>query len=85
VSTGVPEVEAWVNALRTAFGGQVSHAHGIGDCSTDRLRGADVIAFPLRAPASAAQLAAVSRLLQECTHPVLFVPYSEKSVERSSS
>lgn len=81
---GVPAVEAWVDTLRSAFGGRVTQSAGIGECSPDRLRDADLIVFPLSASQSHAQVKAVVHLLKECLHPVLFVPYSEES-QRSPS
>lgn len=77
VGGGSPTAEQWADAVRTAFGGRVMHAASIDDCTRDRLREADLIVFALPADAGHAQVAAVTHMLKECLHPVLFVPSSE--------
>ena len=82
--TGVT-VDAWLDTLRTAFGGRIIRADGIDDCSPDRLRDADVIVFPLPGDSRHGHVKAVAHLLKECGHAVLFVPASDLPVERSAS
>jgi hypothetical protein len=85
VGDGSPAIGAWVEMLRNALGGRAIHSAGIEDCSTDRLGDADLIVFPLPAGDGRSHVKAVTHLLKECAHPVLFIPYPDESVERSSS
>lgn len=82
---GIPAITAWADTLRTAVGGRVSRIAGIDDCTPDHLRAADLIVYPMPADGGHAHVKALAHLLQECRHPVLFVPYSQGPLERSSS
>lgn len=75
----------WADTLRTAIGGNVEQVASMDDCTPDRLRATDLIVYALPAAADHAHVKAISRLLQDCRHPVLFVPYLGETVERSSS
>jgi hypothetical protein len=77
--------QSWVDALRIALGGEVTHTTDISHCSADRLRSVDLIVFSISTAAHHEQVKAVAHLLKECLHPVLFVPLLEDTVERSSS
>jgi nucleotide-binding universal stress UspA family protein len=77
-------VDVWGDVLRTAFGGIVVPSLDLQQCAPDRLQQADLIVLPLPVDRSHSQLSAMTHVLKECVHPVLFVPSSEGIVERSS-
>ncbi|MGE5837272.1 MAG: universal stress protein [Acidobacteriota bacterium] len=79
-------VDAWVDALRTAFGGKVVRSPNIDQCAPDRVRNADLIVLSMPAEiGTPAQFGAIVQVLKECVRPVLFVPCPAGIVERSSS
>jgi hypothetical protein len=63
--------DAWVNLLRSTFGGNLVRALDIHQCAPDRLQRADLVVLSLSADT---QLNAIAHVLKECVHPVLFVP-----------
>jgi hypothetical protein len=80
-------MEAWVDVLRTAFGGNVIRSVDLQHCSGKSLETADVIVMSMAAPGRGpqAQFGATADVLKECVHPVLFVPSPHGIVERSPS
>jgi nucleotide-binding universal stress UspA family protein len=66
--------DAWVNLLRSTFGGSVVRSPDIHQCAPDRLQRADLVVLSLFADT---QLNAIAHVLKECVHPVLFVPSAE--------
>jgi nucleotide-binding universal stress UspA family protein len=76
--------DEWADRLQAAVGGHVIRSSDIHQCQPNRLRHADVIVVSVPAPDSQAPLRAITHVLKECVHPVLFVPSSEEIVERSS-
>lgn len=98
--TGVPEVrrptilaaaggdaaalDRWVEALRITFGGDVVRSPDIHHCAPDHLQGTDLIVLSLPA-AGDAHFGAIVKVLKACVHPVLFVPLTEGTFERSPS
>jgi nucleotide-binding universal stress UspA family protein len=79
-------VDAWVDALRTTFGGSVVRSLDIHQCAPDRIENADLIVLPtLAGTGSDGQFEAIAQVLKECVHPVLFVPSLDGIFERSSS
>jgi hypothetical protein len=78
--------EAWVDVLRTAFGGDVMRSIDVHHCSETNLQSADLIVMSMPPDrATHAQFGATVDVLKECVHPVLFVPSPHGIVERSSS
>jgi nucleotide-binding universal stress UspA family protein len=77
--------DEWVDVLMTAVGGNVVRTQDIHQCTPDRLQHADLIVLSMPVDASRSQLSATEHVLKECVHPVLFVPSSQGTVERSSS
>jgi nucleotide-binding universal stress UspA family protein len=83
---GVAEVDAWVDVLRTTFGGNVVRSLDIHHCAPDRLQNTDLVVLSMAADSDTqAQFAAIGQVLKECVHPVLFVPSADGIFERSSS
>jgi hypothetical protein len=77
--------ERWVNVLKTAFRGQVVRARHIGDCAPDRVHDADfVVVSSLFQSGGKPAIETIVDLLKDCPHPVLFVPPTDETVERSS-
>jgi nucleotide-binding universal stress UspA family protein len=71
----VAQVDAWVDVLRSAFGGQVVRSPDIHHCAPDRLQNTDLIVLSMAAGSGThARLGAIVQVLKECVHPVLFVP-----------
>jgi nucleotide-binding universal stress UspA family protein len=78
--------DAWVDVLRTTFGGNVVRQADIHQCAPDRVQNADLIVLSMAADVGAhARLGAIVQVLKECVHPVLFVPSADGIFERSSS
>jgi nucleotide-binding universal stress UspA family protein len=76
--------DAWVDSLRTAFGGTVVRSPDVRQCAPDRLQNADLIVLTVPPETgSHARFAAIVQVLKECLHPVLFVPSPGGIVERS--
>jgi hypothetical protein len=81
-----PAGDAWVDVLRTAFGGNVVRQADIHQCAPDRVRNADLIVLSMAADAGAqAGFGTIVQMLKECVRPVLFVPSADGILERSSS
>jgi hypothetical protein len=77
--------DAWVNALRTAFGGTVIRSADISQCPPDRLQKADLIVLSMPADGTHSQLGVMAHVLKECVRPVLFVPSVDGIVKGSTS
>lgn len=78
--------DAWVDLLRTTFGGNVVRQADIDHCAPDRVQNADLIVLSMPADVGAhARFGAIVQVLKECVHPVLFVPSADGTVERSWS
>jgi nucleotide-binding universal stress UspA family protein len=78
--------DAWIEALRTAVGGQVVRSPDIRQCAPDRLQTADLIVlFMPPGHGGHAELSGIVQVLKECVRPVLFVPPSGRTVERRLS
>jgi hypothetical protein len=78
--------DAWVDVLRTTFGGNVVRQADIHQCEPNRVQNADLIVLSMAADVGAhAQFGAIVQVLKECVHPVLFVPSADGIFERSSS
>jgi nucleotide-binding universal stress UspA family protein len=82
----VDEAAAWVDVLRTTFGGHVVRSPDIHQCAPDHLQNTDLIVLSMATGSDThAQLAAIVQVLKECVHPVLFVPSAGAMFARSSS
>ena len=80
------EADAWVDVLRSTFGGDVVRSLDIRHCAPDRLQNTDLVVLSVATEGDThAQLGAIVQLLKECVHPVLFVPSADGIFERSSS
>jgi nucleotide-binding universal stress UspA family protein len=77
-------VDKWVDALRIIFGGDVVRAPDIHHCAPDHLQSTDLIVLSLPA-AGDSRFGAIVQVLKACVHPVLFVPSTEGTFERSPS
>lgn len=78
--------DGWIEALRTAVGGQVARSSDISRCAPDRLQNADLIVLSMPADnGSHAEFSGIVQVLKECVRPVLFVPSPGRTVERRSS
>ena len=81
----VADVDAWVDVLRSTFGGHVVRSSDIHQCAPDQLQNTDLIVLSVATGTDThAQLGAIVQVLKECVHPVLFVPSASGMVERSS-
>jgi nucleotide-binding universal stress UspA family protein len=79
------EVDAWIDVLRSAFGGHVVRSPDIHQCAPDRLQNTDLIVLSTAAGTDTdVQRGAIVQVLKECVHPVLFVPSANGMFERSS-
>ncbi len=76
--------DAWVDVLRSTFDGTVARSPDVSHCAPDRLQNTDLIVLSMPAD-SDTQFGAIVHVLKGCIHPVLFVPSSERIVERSPS
>ena len=76
--------DAWVDVLRSTFGGNVVRSPDISHCAPDRLQNTDLIVLSMPAD-SDTHFGAIVQVLKECVHPVLFVPSTDGIVERSTS
>lgn len=86
VGPSVAGADVLVEALQTAFDADIVRSAAIQHCSAERLHGVDVIVVPKPSGDEAhAALREIAHVLKECVHPVLFVPSSGESRERSSS
>ena len=82
---GAP-ADAWVDILRTTFGGNVVRQADIHQCTPDRVQNADLIVLSMQpGGGSHSQVDAIAQVLKKCAHPVLFVPSADGIFERSSS
>jgi nucleotide-binding universal stress UspA family protein len=82
---GVAEADAWIDALRSTFGGHVVRSPDMHQCAPDRLQNTDLIVLSTAAGADTdVQRGAIVQVLKECVHPVLFVPSASGMFERSS-
>jgi nucleotide-binding universal stress UspA family protein len=82
----VAEADAWVDVLRSTFGGAVVRSPDILQCSPDRLQTTDLIILSTaRGSDTRVRIADIVQVLKECVHPVLFVPSADEVFERSSS
>ena len=77
-------VDKWVDALRITFGGDVVRSPDIHHCAPDHLQSTDLIVLSLPA-AGDSHFGAIAQVLKACVHPVLFVPSTEGTFERSPS
>ena len=77
--------DVWADLFKSALGGSVVRELSLQQCEPNRLEHADVIVLSMPAHASRSQLKAITHVLKECVHPVLFIPSSEEIVERSPS
>jgi hypothetical protein len=77
-------LDRWVDALRITFGGDVVRAPDIHHCAPDHLQSTDLIVLSLPA-AGDSRFGAIVQVLKACVHPVLFVPSTEGTFERSPS
>jgi nucleotide-binding universal stress UspA family protein len=75
---------AWVDVLRSTFGGHVVRSPDISQCAPDRLENTDLIVLSLPAESNT-HFSAIVQVLKECVHPVLFVPFTNGTLERSPS
>jgi nucleotide-binding universal stress UspA family protein len=75
---------AWVDVLSSTFAGTVVRSPDIHQCAPDRLQNTDVIVLSMPAD-SGTHFGAIVQVLKECVHPVLFVPSTEGTFERSTS
>lgn len=76
--------EAWLDLLKITFGGDVVRAPDIQQCAPERLEGIDLIVLSMPA-AGDSQFGAITQVLKACVHPVLFIPATSGTVERSPS
>ena len=76
--------DAWVDVLRSTFGGNVVRSPDIHHCDPDRLENTDLIVLSMPAD-SDTHFGAIVQVLKSCIHPVLLVPSTEGIVERSPS
>ena len=81
----VAEADAWVDVLRTTFGGNIIRFLDIRQCPPDRLQNMDLVVLSIAADSDTAQFGAIAQMLKESVHPVLFVPSAGGMFERSSS
>jgi nucleotide-binding universal stress UspA family protein len=80
------EADAWVEALRLALRGNVVQSLDVRQCTPDRLEDTDLIVWSMAADSDTpSSFAAIAQVLEECVHPVLFVPSAGGVFERSSS
>lgn len=84
LAAGGAAVDGWVDALRITFGGDVVRSPDIHHCAPDHLQSTDLIVLSLAA-AGDSQLGAITQVLKACVHPVLFIPATDGTVERSPS
>ena len=78
--------DEWIEALRTAVGGQVVRSTDIRHCAPDRLQEADLIVLSMPAGnGSHAEFSGIVQVLKEGVRPVLFVPPPGGTVERRLS
>jgi nucleotide-binding universal stress UspA family protein len=80
----VAEADAWVDVFRSTFGGNVVRSPNIHQCAPARLQSTDLIVLSIPA-ASDDHFGAIVQVLKECVHPVLFVPSTDGTFERSLS
>ena len=79
-------VDAWVDVMKGTFGGRVVRSSDIHQCAPDRLQNPDLIVLSMASATDThAQRDAIAQVLEECVHPVLFVPSASGMFERSSS
>jgi len=76
--------DAWVEVLRSTFGGTVVRSPDIYHCAPDRLQNTDLIVLSMPTD-SDTHFGAIVQVLKACVHPVLFVPSTDGIVERSLS
>lgn len=82
----VAEADAWVDVLRSTFGGNVVRSLDIHQCAPDRLQNTDLIVLSVTSGSGTQpQLAPIVQVLKECVHPVLFVPSAAGNFGRGSS
>jgi nucleotide-binding universal stress UspA family protein len=82
----VAATSAWVDVLRSTFGGEVVRSADIHQCAPDQLQNTDLIVLSIATDRDTqVQLVAIAQVLKECVHPVLFVPSADGIFERSSS
>ena len=83
---GVAEADAWVDVLRSTFGGEVVRSLDIQQCAPDHLQNTDLVVLSMATDGDKkAQFGAIVQVLKQCVHPVLFVPSADGMLERSSS
>jgi nucleotide-binding universal stress UspA family protein len=75
---------AWVDRLRITFGGDVVRSPDLDQCAPERLQGTDLVVLSMPAAADS-HFGAITRVLKACVHPVLFVPSTDGTLERSPS
>ena len=78
--------DAWVDVLKSTFGGNAVRAPDVHQCAPDHLQNTDLIVLAMPAQSDIdAQFSAIVQVLKECAQPVLFVPSADGVFERSSS
>ena len=75
---------AWVDLLKITFGGSVVRSPDLHQCAPERLQGTDLIVLSMPA-AGDPHFGAIKQVLKACVHPVLFIPSTDGTVERSPS
>ena len=81
----VAATNAWVDVLRSTFGGEIVRSADIHQCAAD-LQNTDLVVLSIATDRDTqVQLGAIAQVLKECVHPVLFVPSADGIFERSSS
>ena len=75
---------AGVDLLRTTFGGNVVRSPDLHQCAPERLQGTDLIVLSIPATGDP-HFGAIKQVLKACVHPVLFIPSTDGTVERSPS
>lgn len=78
------ESARWAGLLEEMCHATTVRVPDVGVCVPDQLRGADLVLVGLDRVAAGRLSAAAARVLQECAHPVLFVPEDVRAPERRS-
>jgi nucleotide-binding universal stress UspA family protein len=80
------EVDWWVDVFGRTFNASVVGSLDLRQCAPDSLRDTDLIVLPAAAGRDAgARSGAIGQVLEQCVHPVLFVPPADGNSERSTS
>jgi hypothetical protein len=76
--------DAWADVLSSTFAGNVIRSLDIYHCAPERLQNTDLIVLSMPADSNT-HFGAMVQVLKECVHPVLFVPSTDRTFERSPS